>query len=167
MHASHLLTLDEVAYTELRGEFGSKCAIWPQLQPWLLRKQQHAIGGSLGTSTGFLILSLGSPYAWSTMWAILFTFGALWCQCCSSQPWREAQHIFPRVSIARNTEWSWHKSNEMKAFSYPPLNPRKQWHLENCVLKKVDKGRSSVEASYEYRYIWRFLLSSLLSAVWR
>lgn len=41
----------------------------------------------------------------------------------------------------------------MKAFSYPPLNPRKQWHLENCVLKKADKGRSSVEASYEYRYI--------------
>lgn len=45
MHTPHLLILDEVACRELRGEFGSECAIWPWLQPWLLRKQRHATGG--------------------------------------------------------------------------------------------------------------------------
>lgn len=58
----------------------------------------------------------------------------------ATQPRGEAQHIFPRVSIARNSEWSWHKSHEMKVLPYPLLNPRKQWHLENCVLNELTRA---------------------------
>lgn len=123
------------------GGFGSKCAIWPWLQLWRLRKQQHAIGGRVWAHPlDFLSYLLGSlvPGAqYEPFYLLSVLCGA---RLAAAQPQRGAQHIFPRVPIARNSEWSWHKSNEMKELSYPPLNPRKQWHLENCVLNELTRA---------------------------
>lgn len=123
-------------------------------------------GWGLGTSTASLIPFLWPPLAHGTT----RSFYLLWCFTVP-----EPQHgssggkrrVFPRVPNARNSEWSWHKSNEMKLLSSPPSNPRTQWHLENCVLNEL--ARAGVQEKPAMGLcIFEDVCSSLLpSAVWR
>lgn len=161
------VTLDKVAYIELRGEFGSEWAIWPWLQLWIWRKQQHAVGGRiLGISTGFLILSLGPPCAWNTVCVILFTSDALRCQYLSSLAPKGSSAYFSESSYCEKlrmelTQIEW---NERALFL--SSESQKAMAFGKLCSKWVDKSRSSTEASYKFICIWRFL-PSFLSALWR
>lgn len=162
----HQLTLDEVACTEWGKIWLQGCNLAEfSSQNW--KSKHFAIGAGLEHINwiphAVPLASVGPQHNMDHF--IYFRYFTV------PEPQRGSsggkRHIFPRVPIARNSEWSWHKSNEMKQLSSPPSNPRKQWHLENCVLNEL--ARAGVQETPAMSFcVFEDVCSSLLpSAVWR
>lgn len=162
----HQLTLDEVASTE-RGKIWLQGCNLAQSSSQYWKSKQFAIGAGLEHIDWVPHpISLASSGPQHNMGHFIYfrCFTVPEPQCGSSGG---KQHIFPRVPIARNSKWSWHKSNEMKLLSSPPSNPRKQWHLENCVLNELARAGVQKKPAMSFS-VFEDVCSSLLpSAVWR